>query len=105
MGTTTRSIAVQLATNGTPLCVEVDGRTFSVAAQPVRWFERRKWWTEEHRIERGRGAGVVDHEVWRLQVQLAPRAPLHTIDVRRHENSGRWELLRIHDRGQCRATA
>jgi hypothetical protein len=70
-----------------------------VAAEPVRWYERRKWWVEERRAERGRGAGLIDHEIWRLQVRLAAarRAPLLTRDLAHHRHSGRWRLVRVHD--------
>ncbi|MGW9550900.1 hypothetical protein ACWG8W_07585 [Citricoccus zhacaiensis] len=105
MGTVTKSVAVQLTTAGMPMRVQIEGRIYTVAAEPLHWYERRKWWTEEHRAERGRGAGLVDHEVWQLQVQLSQRAPLHTIELRRHEQSGRWELIRIHDRGEYRTIA
>lgn len=105
LGTVTKSVAVQLTTAGMPMRVQIKGRVYTVAAEPLHWYERRKWWTEEHRAERGRGAGLVDHEVWQLQVQLSQRAPLRTIELRRHEHSGRWELIRIHDRGEHRAIA
>jgi hypothetical protein len=69
-----------------------------VAAEPVRWYERRQWWMEEHSAERGRGPGLVDHEVWRLQVRLerAGNAPLLSLDITHHQDSGRWQLLRDH---------
>lgn len=70
-----------------------------VVEDPVRWFERRRWWLEDSRAERGRGPGVVDHEIWRLQIRLeaAPRAMPRTVDLSRHTGSGRWRLLRVHD--------
>ncbi|MFC4372179.1 DUF6504 family protein [Citricoccus nitrophenolicus] len=94
----TQSVAVTLTTAGVPMGLEMDGRTYSVAAEPVRWYERRKWWKEEHRVYRGLGAGMVDREVWRLQVRLGrARGALHTVDLARHEHSGRWELIRMLD--------
>lgn len=99
MGTFTQSIAVQCSADGVPLRLEWEGRLYVIAADPVRWYERRKWWTEERRAERGRGAGLVDHEVWRVQVRLekARNAPLLTLDLSHHVDSGRWRLVRIHD--------
>lgn len=101
MGMFTQSVAVSCTTTGMPLHVEVQGRSYTVAAPPRRWYERRRWWAEEYRAERGRGAGLVDHEVWRLQVRLsrARTAPLLTIDVAHHLDSGRWRLIRVHDAG------
>ncbi|MDZ5078453.1 DUF6504 family protein [Nesterenkonia sp. HG001] len=74
-------------------------RWHAVVEEPVRWFERRRWWLEDARVERGRGAGVVDHEIWRLQIRLeaASRAVPRTVDLSRHAGSGRWRLLRVHD--------
>lgn len=99
MGTFTQSVAVICTTAGTPLHLEISGRSYTVAAQPKRWFQRRRWWAEEQRAARGQGLGLVDHEVWRLQARLsrAANAPLMTFDVSHHLDSGRWRLIRIHD--------
>ncbi|GAA1120208.1 DUF6504 family protein [Citricoccus alkalitolerans] len=99
MGIFTQSVAVGCTTAGAPERLEWNGRIYALAAEPVRWYERRKWWTEERRAERGRGAGLVDHEVWRVQVRLekARNAPLLTLDLSHHVDSGRWRLVRIHD--------
>jgi hypothetical protein len=99
MGIFTQSVAVRCTTAGEPLRLEWNGRSYILAAEPVRWYERRKWWTEEQRAERGRGAGLVDYEVWRVEVRLeqARQAPPLTLDVSHHLDSGRWRLVRIHD--------
>ncbi|REE02978.1 DUF6504 family protein [Citricoccus nitrophenolicus] len=99
MGIFTQSVAVGCTTAGAPERLEWNGRIYVLAAEPVRWYERRKWWTEERRAERGRGAGLVDHEVWRVQVRLekARNAPLLTLDLSHHVDSGRWRLVRVHD--------
>ncbi|MDQ1055834.1 hypothetical protein QE394_003762 [Arthrobacter sp. SORGH_AS 212] len=51
---------------------------------------------------------MVDHEIWRVQVlprmspgrpsgmESQPIEPL-TLDLTRHNRSGKWRLLRIHD--------
>ena len=95
----TQSVGVEPDAHGVPQYLEWDGRRYVVAAEPVRWFERRKWWVEERRAERGRGPGLVDHEIWRLQVRLAAarRAPLLTLDIAHHRDSGRWRLIRVHN--------
>ena len=99
MGTFTQSIAVQCSADGVPLRLEWEGRLYVIAADPVRWYERRKWWAEASRAVRGRGAGLVDQEIWRVQVRLekASRAPLVTIDLAHRAESGRWRLIRVHD--------
>ncbi|MEE1621090.1 DUF6504 family protein [Zafaria sp. Z1313] len=97
MGLFTRSIDVDCTTSGLPLRLRWEGREYLVAAEPLRWFERRKWWAEELRAERGRGPGLVDHEMWRIQARLAGRGPLRTFDLSRHAETGRWRLVMIHD--------
>lgn len=99
MGIFTQSVTVSCTTAGEPLRLEWNGRDYVLAAEPVRWYERRNWWVEERRAERGRGAGLIDHEIWRLQVRLAAarRAPLLTLDIAHHRDSGRWRLVRAHD--------
>ncbi|WP_396134671.1 DUF6504 family protein [Citricoccus sp. I39-566] len=99
MGTLTQSVGVTCTTAGPPLRLDWEHRRYIVATEPSRWYERRRWWTEEYRAERGRGPGLVDHEVWRLQVRLerAPNAPLLTLDISHHVDSGRWRLIRVHD--------
>lgn len=97
MGLFTQSVDVECSTAGLPLRLRWQGREYRVSADPVRWFERRKWWAEEVRAERGRGPGLVDHEIWRLQVRLAGRGPLLTFEVSCDVETGRWRLIRIHD--------
>ncbi|MGD6980340.1 MULTISPECIES: DUF6504 family protein [Citricoccus] len=99
MGVFTQSVGVERDGHGMPRYLVWEGRRYVVAAEPVRWYERRKWWVEERRVERGRGAGLIDHEIWRLQVRLAAarRAPLLTLDIAHHRDSGRWRLVRAHD--------
>jgi hypothetical protein len=99
VGVFTQSVGVERDTQGRPRYLDWQGRRYVVAAEPVRWYERRRWWVEERRAERGQGAGLIDHEIWRLQVRLATarRAPLVTLDVAHHRDSGRWRLVRAHD--------
>ncbi|GAB3178449.1 hypothetical protein GCM10027060_04330 [Nesterenkonia halophila] len=98
-GPLTEALEVECDDDGAPYRLSWRDRRHVVVAEPVRWFERRRWWDEESRVERGRGAGVVDHEIWRLQVRLeaAAGAEARTLDLSRHVGSGRWRLLRVHD--------
>jgi hypothetical protein len=98
------SVDVDCTTSGQPLKLRWAGRQYMVCAEPVRWYERRQWWAEERRAPLGSGPGLVDHEIWRVQVRLDPHdtgEPL-TLDLSRHLGSGRWRLLRIHDALQPR---
>jgi len=110
MGMFSESVAVGCNPDGQPHTLEWAGRRYTVCTEPVRWFERRQWWAEERRAPLGSGPGLVDHEIWRVQVQPEnprpaaghlPQEPL-TLDLSRHLGSGRWRLLRIHDALQPR---
>ncbi len=97
------SVDVVCTPDGVPLELDWAGRHYTVCPDPVRWYERRQWWAEEQRAPLGSGPGLVDHEIWRVQVRLAgspagtnPGEPL-TLDLTRHVGSGRWRLLKIHD--------
>lgn len=116
MGMFSESVDVVCGPDGLPAELHWGGRNYSVCAEPVHWFERRQWWAEEQRAPLGGGQGLVDHEIWRVQVVPAesgpdrkapdasapdgktPAASDHlTLDLVRHTGSGRWRLLRIHD--------
>ncbi|RKR29991.1 DUF6504 family protein [Arthrobacter oryzae] len=101
MGMFSESVEVACTPSGLPLRLHWAGRQYTVCAEPVRWYERRQWWTEESRAPLGSGPGLVDHEIWRIQVRAAGQdAADHTVltlDLSRHVGSGRWRLVRIHD--------
>jgi hypothetical protein len=109
MGMFSESVDVVCSASGQPESLTWAGRSYTVCAEPVRWYERRQWWAEDSRAPLGSGQGVVDHEIWRVQVvpftgQARPGGPkepagaeLLTLDLSRHIRSGRWRLLRIHD--------
>ncbi|MDD7836884.1 MULTISPECIES: DUF6504 family protein [Paenarthrobacter] len=107
MGLFSESVAVNCSETGQPQEVQWKGTLYTVTNEPVRWFERRQWWVEEHRAPIGAGAGLVDHEIWRVQLQPLETGQKdnHTItlDLVRHLGSGRWRLLRIHDAAPARA--
>jgi hypothetical protein len=104
MGMFSESVDVECAGDDEPRGLLWAGRSYVVCAEPVRWYERRQWWAEESRAPLGSGPGLVDHEIWRVQVlpsstphgEPEPEEPL-TLDLTRHIRSGRWRLLRIHD--------
>jgi hypothetical protein len=110
------SVDVVCGPDGLPSELHWAGRKYSVCAEPEHWFERRQWWAEEQRAPLGGGQGLVDHEIWRVQVVPADPGPARkapaasgtdgktpvasdhlTLDLVRHTGSGRWRLLRIHD--------
>nr|WP_196837012.1 DUF6504 family protein [Zhihengliuella flava] len=97
MGLFTQGIEVICSSSGAPELLQWQEQDFRVTVPPVRWFERRNWWTEEPRVQRGNGAGVVDHEMWRVQAVGARDGSLRTFEVSRHQRSGRWRMIRVHD--------
>ncbi|MFC8038370.1 DUF6504 family protein [Paenarthrobacter sp. NPDC057355] len=107
MGLFSESVVVICTETGQPQEVQWKGARYTVANEPVRWFERRQWWVEENRAPIGAGAGLVDHEIWRVQLQPLQGGPNDgqaiTLDLVRHIGSGRWRLLRIHDAAPARA--
>ncbi|MDR6987118.1 hypothetical protein J2Y66_001600 [Paenarthrobacter nitroguajacolicus] len=107
MGLFSESVEVICTETGQPCAVQWKGTLYNVTNEPVRWYERRQWWLEESRAPIGTGAGLVDHEIWRLQLQPSQEGPPATdpitLDVVRHVNSGRWRLLRIHDAAPAQA--
>lgn len=84
------SLTVTTTPAGQPLRLIWRGHTWRVAARPVRYYKRRAWWAEESRAAKGARAGLVDTEVWRLQVQLGTRGELRTIEAIRDQVTGRW---------------
>lgn len=106
MGLFSESVDVICTEEGAPQEVNWRGNKYHVCADPVRWYERRQWWVEETRAPLGTGAGLVDHEIWRVQLKEMPgtdTVKLITLDVVRHIGSGRWRLVRIHDAAPSRA--
>lgn len=97
MGVFSDAVEVVCSPEGQPQQVLWRSRTWHVAVEPVRWFERRRWWEEETRAEPGRGAGLVDHEIWRLQVEPADGSGLLTLDISHRLDTDRWRLVRLHD--------
>ncbi|GAA3694823.1 hypothetical protein GCM10022377_04470 [Zhihengliuella alba] len=96
MGLFTQSLDVVLAEDGALSALTWRGQRYDVLEEPVLWYERRKWWEEEQRAERGRGRGLVDHEIWRVQARGARDGDLRTFDLSHHVASGRWRMIRLH---------
>ena len=97
MGLFTQSVEVTLSATGLPLRVSWAGRSWRVCAEPVRWYERRAWWTTSPRAERGHGPGLIDHEMWRLQVRLGTRGAPRTLHLSHQVETGRWRLINLPD--------
>jgi hypothetical protein len=103
MGMFSESVEVVCSPTGIPLRLIWQERSYTVGTEPVRWYERRNWWEEEARAEVGRGAGLVDSEIWRLQARINGMGPLCTFDLSHHLGSDRWRLLRLHNAARPRS--
>ncbi|WP_104086581.1 hypothetical protein [Arthrobacter sp. GMC3] len=67
---------------GAPASFIRGGRTWHVAPEPVRWYERTDWWTTATRMPKGEMT-LMDMEVWRVQARIGhnPRTPLVTFEL------------------------
>lgn len=86
-------VSVTVTAEGVPVAFELNGRTWVVGAEPVRWFERRKWWETDARMGRPGEALRIDVEVWQLQARLGPNpaSELLTFEVV-HDETGKWQV-------------
>lgn len=86
-----RDVSVSLDAEGVPVAFELDGRSWVVGAEPVRWYERRKWWETDRRMGRPGESRVIEIQVWQLQARLGrnPSSDLVTFEVIRGE-TGKW---------------
>ncbi len=94
----TEPVSVTLNAAGVPVRLQWRNRWYTVLGDPLRWFQRRPWWLEESRAERGR-QGLVSHKIWRLELRLeaASRAQSRTVDAVHDVHSGRWRVVRIYE--------
>lgn len=95
---------VMTTTSGQPVRVMIDGHRYRVAADPVRWYERRAWWTEVDRAPKNLCPHLVDQEVWQVQVVVdrpgevwRRRGPvsdgeLRTFQLERDRATGGWNV-------------
>lgn len=88
-----QSIQVQTTPAGQPLHILIDGRTWHVGAEPLRWYERRQWWVEDRRAPRGRGPKI-DVEVWQVQARIGTnlQTPLTTFELALNRDAGQWSI-------------
>lgn len=91
------SVDVVVSAAGVPLELDWGGRRYTVAEEPVCWYERRNWWNEESRAPRGAGVGLVDRQMWRVQVHDDDSVELLTFDLVRYRPANRWRIIKIHD--------
>ena len=64
------SVTVSVNWAGEPVKFTWAGATYAITAKPVRWYDRRQWWAEAGRVQRGIGAQVLEVEMWQVQAEL-----------------------------------
>lgn len=86
-----KETVVTLSPEGIPVSFELEGRTWVVVVDPVRWYERRSWWETDGRMGRQGESRRIDIEVWQLQARLerSPSSDLITFEVV-HDETGKW---------------
>lgn len=73
------------------------GTVYKVQPHPLCWYERRPWWKLETRLPPGTGVGVVDTQIWRLQLEAPESGQLFTLDVAHYRPGGQWRVIKIYD--------
>lgn len=74
-----------------PMSLQIDGRTWTTGAEPVRWYERINWWETQRRAPRG-STPRIDVEVWQVQARLGRAGDLVTYELLHDRDSGGWEV-------------
>jgi hypothetical protein len=97
MGIFSEAIEMVRSPEGALVALRWRGAYYAIAPHPLCWYERRPWWKSETRMPPGEGAGAVDTQVWRLQVQREGAVESLTLDVVRYRPADRWRVIKIHD--------
>jgi len=91
------SVTVSVNWAGEPVKFTWAGATYAITAKPVRWYDRRQWWAEAGRVQRGIGAQVLEVEMWQVQAELqdAIRATLPKFEFELMHSKNIWQLVRV----------
>jgi hypothetical protein len=91
------SVTVSVNWAGEPVKFTWAGATYAITAKPVRWYDRRQWWAEAGRVQRGIGAQVLEVEMWQVQAELqdAIRATLPKFEFELMHSKNVWQLVRV----------
>jgi hypothetical protein len=91
------SVTVSVNWAGEPVKFTWAGATYAITAKPVRWYDRRQWWAEAGRVQRGIGAQVLEVEMWQVQAELqdAIRATLPKFEFELMHSKNAWQLVRV----------
>jgi hypothetical protein len=91
------SVTVSVNWAGEPVKFVWAGATYAITAKPVRWYDRRQWWAEAGRVQRGIGAQVLEVEMWQVQAEIqdAIRATLPKFEFELMHSKNAWQLVRV----------
>ena len=91
------SVTVSVNWAGEPVKFTWAGATYAITAKPVRWYDRRQWWAEAGRVQRGIGAQVLEVEMWQVQAELQDtiRATLPKFEFELMHSKNAWQLVRV----------
>lgn len=91
------SVTVSVNWAGEPVKFVWAGATYAITAKPVRWYDRRQWWAEAGRVQRGIGAQVLEVEMCQVQAELqdAIRATLPKFEFELMHSKNVWQLVRV----------
>lgn len=84
---------VMLDFDGAPVSFIWQGRQYTVASRPVRWYSRKLWWQDADSAPRGVGAHLVEVEMWRLWAMSESERVFFEMKHLQPEDS--WEIARI----------
>jgi hypothetical protein len=91
------SVTVSVNWAGEPVKFLWAGATYAITAKPVRWYDRRQWWVEAGRVQRGIGAQVLEVEMWQVQAELqnstTPNLPQFEFELMHAKQD--WQLVRV----------
>jgi hypothetical protein len=94
-------VTVSVNWAGEPVKFVWAGATYAITAKPVRWYDRRQWWAEAGRVQRGIGAQVLEVEMWQVQAEIQAgvqdpiRATLPKFEFELMHSKNAWQLVRV----------
>ena len=97
MGIFSEAVEMERSPSGELLRLIWRGVSYSIGPHPLCWYERRPWWESETRVPPGEGVGIVDTQMWRLQLHREGLVEALTLDVVRYRPAERWRVIKIHE--------
>ena len=96
-----QTVSVSVNWAGEPVKFSWQQVTYAVIAKPTRWFDRKQWWAEAGRVQRGIGAQVLEVEMWRVLAERQTGLRDTSITARNHfqfelmHTKEGWQLISV----------